>query len=426
MFFMQNWKRVFAILWTGQFISIITSSLVNFAVMLWLSIEYDSAVVLANSAIAGFLPQAVLGLFSGVFVDQWNRKLTMMLSDGFIALCTLAISMLFYFGEPQLILIYLLLALRSAGSAFHMPAMQASIPLLAPEDQLLRVSGINQTIQSISMIGGPALGALAITYLDIEHVLLFDVFGAVVAISSLLFIHIPDPEKSTESTESVFFQIKEGIKAVVSKSGMGLLFLFSILVTFFIMPIAILFPLMTLRHFEGGKFEVSVIEVIWGVGMLIGGSVLGISNTKMNKVALVNFTYLALGLALAVSGLLPSSQFVLFVALTGIGGMASSIYYASFNTIIQEKIEPEVLGRVFAMFGSISLFPSLLGLLGIGIFADDLGINQTFVLLGGTIALLGVISFFIPKMMAIDRHPKNPYPPASVSPNPISPDDQGR
>lgn len=400
---MQNWKRAFAILWTGQFISIITSSLVNFAIMLWLSIEYDSAVVLANSAIAGFMPQAILGLFSGVFVDQWNRKRTMMLADGFIALCTLVISSLFYFGEPQLGLIYLLLALRSAGSAFHMPAMQASIPLLAPEDQLLRVSGINQTIQSVSTIGGPALGALAITYLDIEHVLLFDVFGALVAVSSLLFIHIPDPEKTSEGTESVFFQVKEGVKAVVSKSGMGLLFLFSILVTLFIMPIAILFPLMTLRHFEGGKFEVSVIEVIWGVGMLLGGSVLGISNTKMNKVALVNFTYLGLGLALAFSGLLPSSQFVLFVVLTGIGGMASSIYYASFNTIIQEKIEPEVLGRVFAMFGSISLFPSLIGLLGIGIFADHLGINQTFVLLGGAIALLGVISFFIPKMMAIDR-----------------------
>ncbi|WP_367913492.1 MFS transporter [Leadbetterella sp. DM7] len=400
---MQNWKRTFAILWTGQFISIITSSLVNFAIILWLSIQYDSAVILANSAIASFLPQAVLGLFSGVYVDRWNRKLTMMLADGFIAACTLAISILFYFGEPQVGLIYLLMALRSAGSAFHMPAMQASIPLLAPEDQLLRISGINQTIQSVSTIGGPALGALAITYLDIEYVLLFDVLGAAVAIISLVFIAIPNPEKTAEHAESVFFQVREGIKAVVSKSGMGLLFLFSILVTLFIMPIAILFPLMTLRHFEGGKFEVSIIEVIWGVGMLVGGGFLGISNTGMNKVALVNITYLGLGLALAFSGLLPSSQFILFVVLTGIGGIASSVYYASFNTIIQEKIEPEVLGRVFAMFGSISLFPSIIGLLGIGIFADHLGINQTFVLLGGGIALLGLISFFIPKMMAIDR-----------------------
>lgn len=371
--------------------------------MLWLSITYDSAVVLANSAIAGFLPQAVLGLFSGVYVDKWNRKLTMMLADGFIAVCTLAISLVFAYGEAELGLIYLLLALRSAGSAFHMPAMQASIPLLAPEDQLLRVSGINQTIQSISIIGGPALGALAITYLDIEQVLLFDVVGAFVAICSLFFIHIPQPPASPSASEGVFFQIKEGIRAVTSKSGMGLLFLFSTLVTFFIMPIAVLFPLLTIRHFEGGKFEVSVIEVIWGIGMLVGGSLLGITNARMNKVILVNSTYLILGTCMLLCGLLAAEHFVLFVALTGIGGVASAVYNASFNTLIQEKIEPEVLGRVFAMFGSISLFPSLMGLLGIGIFAEDLGIRNTFVLLGGLIALLGVISFFLPKVMAIDR-----------------------
>jgi DHA3 family macrolide efflux protein-like MFS transporter len=400
---MQNWKRSFAILWTGQFISIITSSLVNFAIMLWLSITYDSAVILANSAIAGFLPQAILGLFSGVYVDQWNRKYTMMIADGFIALCTLGISVIFYFGEPELALIYALLALRSAGSAFHMPAMQASIPLLAPEDQLLRISGINQTIQSISTIGGPALGALAITYLDIEAVLLFDVFGALFAISSLLFIHIPNPDKSSNPAEGVFFQIKEGIKAVISKSGMGVLFLGSILVTFFIMPVAILFPLLTLRHFEGGKFEVSVIEVIWGVGMLIGGSLLGITNMKINKVVLVNLTYILLGGAMMFSGMLNSSQFILFVVLTGIGGVASAVYYASFNTIIQEKIEPEVLGRVFAMFGSISLFPSIIGLLGIGFFADEIGITNTFISLGAIIGLIGVALFFFPKVMAIDK-----------------------
>lgn len=400
---MPQWKRTFAILWTGQFISIITSSLVNFAVMLWLSITYDSAVVLANSAIAGFLPQAVLGLFSGVYVDKWNRKLTMMLADGFIALCTLAIALVFAYGEAEIGLLYLLLALRSAGSAFHMPAMQASIPLLAPEDQLLRISGINQTIQSISTIGGPALGALAITYLDIEQVLLFDVVGAFVAISTLFFIRIPQPPASASAAEGVFFQIKEGVRAVTSKSGMGLLFLFSTLVTFFIMPIAVLFPLLTLRHFGGGKFEVSVIEVIWGVGMLVGGSILGISNARINKVILVNLTYLVLGSCMLLCGLLPAEHFYFFVALTGVGGVASAVYSASFNTLIQEKIEPEVLGRVFAMFGSISLFPSLLGLLGIGIFAEDLGIRQTFVLLGGLIAVLGILSFFIPKIMAIDR-----------------------
>lgn len=61
---MNNWKKVFAIIWTGQFFSILTSSIVNFAIILWLSFETKSAEVLAFAAIAAMLPQSVLGLFT--------------------------------------------------------------------------------------------------------------------------------------------------------------------------------------------------------------------------------------------------------------------------------------------------------------------------------------------------------------------------
>ena len=71
---MNNWKKVFAIIWTGQFFSILTSSLVNFAIILWLTFETKSAETLAFATIAAMLPQGVLGLFSGVFIDRWSRK----------------------------------------------------------------------------------------------------------------------------------------------------------------------------------------------------------------------------------------------------------------------------------------------------------------------------------------------------------------
>src|SRR5690606_25574168 len=98
-----------------------------------------------------------------------------------------------------LIFIYVLLGLRSLGSAFHMPAMQASVPLIAPESELLRVAGINQIIQSVSNIAGPALGALAIGLLDIGQVLLLDIGGAIIAISSLLLVKIPNPEREPKT-----------------------------------------------------------------------------------------------------------------------------------------------------------------------------------------------------------------------------------
>src|SRR5690606_36550617 len=134
--------------------------------------ETGSAEVLAYAAIAGLLPQALIGPFAGVYIDRWDRKFTMILADSFIALCTLIMAVLFYLGHFEMLYVYVLLGLRSLGSAFHMPAMQASVPLLAPESELLRIAGINQMIFSISSIAGPALGALAIGLFPIGEVLL--------------------------------------------------------------------------------------------------------------------------------------------------------------------------------------------------------------------------------------------------------------
>src|SRR5690606_10557273 len=305
----------------------------------------------------------------------------------------------------EMIFIYVLLGLRSAGSAFHMPAMQASVPLLAPESELLRISGINQMIQSVSNIAGPALGALAIGLMDIGYVLLLDIGGALVAITSLLLVHIPNAKKDqvdqTGGIRQVLRDLTLGVAAVTSNRGISWLFGLSILATFCVMPVAVLFPLLTLQHFGGGKFEMSVIEVVWGVGMLVGGGLLGIFKPTINKIVIINGMHILLGLSLAGSGALPPSGFIPFVALTVFGGIAGSVYNASFMTVLQEKINPAMLGRVFSMYFSIALLPSMIGLLSTGFLADTIGISVTFVILGSVIGLIGIVSFFVPSLMKL-------------------------
>jgi macrolide efflux pump len=401
---MNNWKKVFAIIWTGQFFSILTSSLVNFAIILWLTFETKSAETLAFATIAALLPQAVLGLFSGILIDRWSRKLIMILSDSFIAFCTLILAILFYFEQAEVWQIYTLLALRSVGSAFHMPSMQASIPLLAPESQLLRIAGINQMIQSVSNIAGPALGALAISMLDMTYVLILDVVGALLACTSLLFVTIPNPKPSeTKNKLNLLRDLREAQREVTSHKGMTPLFLLSILATLFIMPISVLFPLMTLNHFSGSAYQMSLVEAIWSVGSLAGGLALSARQYKINKIILINAMYILLGTAFVFSGLLPASAFVWFVVLTAIEGVSGSVYYASFMTVVQTKINPAVLGRVFSIFMSVSMLPSILGLMGTGFIADNIGITNTFVIGGLVVCAIGVISFFIPSLFQVGR-----------------------
>src|SRR5690606_36479220 len=127
--------------------------------------------------------------------------------------------------------------------------------------------------------------------------------------------------------------------------------------TFFTMPVAIMFPLMTIEHYLGGKWEMGLVEVIWGVGMLLGGATLGVIKVRSSKVVLINAMYLVMGLTFVVSGLLNAQQFLWFVVATGIGGISMAIFAASFNTLLQLEVAPEKLGRVFSLYYSVAILP---------------------------------------------------------------------
>ena len=399
---MENWKRVFAIIWTGQFLSILTSSIVNFAIVLWLSLETGSAEVLAFATMAALLPQSVLGLFTGIFIDRWKRKRVMIMADSFIAFCTLILAVLFYFDLAKISHIYVLLALRSVGSAFHMPAMQASVPLLAPKSELMRIAGINQVIQSVCNIAGPALAGLFITMMKMTNILLLDVAGAAFACLSLCFVFIPDPSHEERNSElHLWREAKEAIMEVRNQYGLSWLFLLSILATFVIMPVSVLFPLMTLNHFAGNAFQVSLVEVSWGGGALLAGALLGLKKYRWNEILLINGMYIALGLTFLFSGLLPVSGFIWFAVLTALGGVCGSLYFATFTTVIQSRIDPGVMGRVFSFYMSFSMLPSMIGLLSTGFLADSIGLGNTFIISGGFLCLIGIISFFIPSLISL-------------------------
>ena len=399
---MDNWKRVFAIIWTGQFLSILTSSIVNFAIVLWLSLETGSAEVLAFATMAALLPQSVLGLFTGIFIDRWKRKRVMIMADSFIAFCTLILAVLFYFDLAKISHIYVLLALRSVGSAFHMPAMQASVPLLAPKSELMRIAGINQVIQSVCNIAGPALAGLFITMMKMTNILLLDVAGAAFACLSLCFVFIPDPSHEERNSElHLWREAKEAIMEVRNQYGLSWLFLLSILATFVIMPVSVLFPLMTLNHFAGNAFQVSLVEVSWGGGALLAGALLGLKKYRWNEILLINGMYIAWGLTFLFSGLLPVSGFIWFAVLTALGGVCGSLYFATFTTVIQSRIDPGVMGRVFSFYMSFSMLPSMIGLLSTGFLADSIGLGNTFIISGGFLCLIGIISFFIPSLISL-------------------------
>ena len=404
---MSSWKRVFAIIWTGQLFSTLSSTIVGYAVIFWLSMETKSAEVLALATIAALLPQMIIGPFTGVFIDRWDRRRTMIAADIFIAVCTFIMAMMFITGDVKIPYIYVLLVMRSVGSAFHVPAMQASVPLMAPETELLRISGVNQVIQSLSIIAGPALAALLISVLNMTWALMFDVLGAMIAVVTLLMVHIPNPVKKKDAPPPhVLREMLEGMRVIYSHRGLLWVFIIIVLAYFFIMPVSALFPLMTINHFGGGTYQMSFVEIAWGVGMLAGGALLGIKKIRVSEITMINTTFIVLGLTFALSGVLPASGFWIFTGLTLIGGITMSVYSGAFMVVMQTTIEPELLGRVLSIYGSLTMLPSMFGLMQTGYIADTIGVSLAFVISGCLITLMGIVAFFIPAIRAMKRKPE--------------------
>lgn len=403
---MNNWKKKFIIIWTGQLFSILSSAVAQFAIVLWISLKTGSAEVLSFATIAALLPQILLGPFAGVYVDRWSRKWTMIGADGFVALCSAIMAVLFYFDCMDLWLIYLLLMLRSIGSAFHAPAMKSSIPLLAPARELTRIAGINQVIQSVSTICGPAIGAVLIVSFDMTLVMLLDVIGAFIACTALLFVAIPNPEKKDDTKNNqkgVFNDMWEGFHAIRKNKGLSWIMVSEILITFFIMPVIVLLPLMTLKNFGGTPYQVSLIEILFGIGSLSGGALLGIWNPKIRKVTLVLSSYIILGFAFMISGMLPASGFIWYAILSVVQGIVVPFYTGPFTALLQTQVDASFLGRVFSLFESISLLPSIIGLLATGFLADAFGISAIFIFGGLATVIIGIIIFFIPSVKALEK-----------------------
>ncbi len=177
-----HWQTRFFTIWIGQAFSLLGSSLVQFALVWWLTQRTGSATVLATASMVAMLPSIVLGPVAGALVDRWPRRQVMILADSLIALVTLGLAWIAWLGVLAPWHIYLAMFLRALAGAFHWPAMQASTSLMVPREHLPRVAGMNQTLQGLMSIVAPPLGALLLGLMPLSGILGLDVGTALMAV----------------------------------------------------------------------------------------------------------------------------------------------------------------------------------------------------------------------------------------------------
>lgn len=400
----NNWKLNFFLIWSGQAVSLITSAVLQMAIIWYLTYRTESAWILSMATMAGFLPQAILGPFIGVLVDRYPRKRIMIGSDLLIAAAGAALAVITLFIELPVWMIMLVLFIRSVGSAFHSPALSAATPLLVPAEHLTRCAGYTQSIQSVSYILSPALAAVLYSLWNLNAIIAIDVLGALAACSTLVFAAIPELEKSEAAEKnSMLLEMKEGYQALREQRGLFALLWIGAFYMLIYMPINALFPLMSISYFGGTAVHASAVEMAFAAGMLLGGLLLGIWGGFQRKTLTITGSILLMGASLSLAGILPESGFVFFLVLSLLMGFSGPFYSGVQIALFQERIQPEYLGRVFALLTSVVSFAMPLGLLLSGVFADRIGVSLWFLLSGILILCLGIVTVLIPSYRGLDK-----------------------
>jgi DHA3 family macrolide efflux protein-like MFS transporter len=271
----ERWKRSFYAIAAGQAVSYIGSNAVQFALIWWLTNETGSALMLSLAGFFAYLPQALLGPFAGVWVDRLKRKTVMIAADLFTGLAALAFAAVFFFGSPPYWAVCVVLGIRAVGSVFHYPALQAAIPLLVPQEELVRANSVNQFIFVGSFMLGPVIGAAMSAVWPMEFILLSDLAGALAACLAVSVVKIPELTQKVREKKHFFGEMKEGAATFFDDKKLFLLTVFSMLVMLFIMPLGSLFPLMVKAYFGGTAWQLGIVQVIYGVGMMAGAGIIG-------------------------------------------------------------------------------------------------------------------------------------------------------
>ena len=396
---MKNWKYEIARFMISQTVSLLGSMVVMYAIMWYVTLSTQSGIMMTIFVLTSFVPSILISPFAGVWADRLNRKNLMIIADLSIAAVTLLISILFFFGIRDIWIIFVVSIIRSFGQAVHQPAVSAVYTQIVPSEYLVKVQGIAQGIQSSSMIIMPLLAGLLLATIPLEYILLIDVVTAIIAVALLIwFVRIPKHNAETSNQQINYFKdIKDGLSYTFNHKFIFRIMLFGFLFMILVAAPSFLTYLQVARVFGPEAWRLATLEAVFGIGMLLGSFLVSIWGGFKNRLITYFISYIALGLSTIVIGL--PFNFYFYVSIWAVVGFFIALSSPLLVGLIQEKVDPEYIGRVFSVFGLINTISLPLGMLVFGPLSDFYDISMIILLSGVGMVLIAIVPFFIKNLI---------------------------
>jgi MFS family permease len=360
--------RKFLLLWMGELISSIGGGLTSFGLAVYVFNETGSAASMAVVSLLAFLPTLLLSVPAGVLADRHDRRLLMMIGDGFSGLGIVYILLCMLGGGASLLQICIGVSISSVFSALLEPSYRATITEMLTEEEYSKASGMVSLAGSARYLVSPVLAGLLLAVSDIKLLLFIDICTFAITVITTAVVKKGIVSRKPVSQESFFSSIADGWKAITEKKGLFVLIMVSSLITCFMGTLQILVEPMVLDFSDSTTLGVT--ETVCACGMLVSSFILGVKGIKSRYVTVLSLSLAFAGLAMAVFGL---KQNIYLMCIAGFLFFAMLPFANScLDYLARINIPEEKQGRAWGLIGFLSQLGYVVAYGLSGILADGI------------------------------------------------------
>ncbi len=366
---MSKGYKKFLLLWMGELISSIGGGLTSFGLGTYVFYETGSAAGMSFVTLLGFLPTLLLSVPAGVLADRFDRRLLMMIGDGFSGLGILFILICMKSGSATFVQICIGVTVSAIFSSLLEPAYRSTITDILTKEEFSKANGLVSLAGSARYLVSPVIAGFLLTISDISLLLIIDICTFFVTIIATAIVR--KGVKTSRSTDRQPFlaSMKEGWQAVHGRKGVFLLIMVSSAITMFMGILQILEKPMILSFADSEILGIA--ESVCACGMLAAALILGIFGIKKGYVKVLKISFILAGIFMIgmslIENIIPICIFgFLFFAMLPIANNCMD-YLARTN------IPDELQGRAWGFIGFLSQLGYVVAYTVSGVTADGLG-----------------------------------------------------
>jgi MFS family permease len=394
-------NRSFIFLWLGQTVSFVGDYFQWLAVPIMIERLTGSTALVGLSVISNTLPMLVLGPVAGVFVDRWDRRRTMIISD--LLRAALVLLFLTVRTADQIWIYFAVGFLMSSVSRFFFPAQNALLPLIVPDkEDLLAANGLMQIVQTAGLLIGPAMAGFAIGFWGEQVAFLVD--SGTFAISALFILGMPVPARALAPAAAgavdmrgrlaqVWAELREGVVTLFGNRTMvGVLICLGV-VQLGLGAINVVWVPYLQRTFGVGAEGLGIVDSAQGAGMVLGALVLGFLTARLSQRVLTAWSIVVIGLLIAGVGIAPLFGYI--IALSFIMGVALVPAQSALMTMMQLAVPDLKRGRVGSALNALTMAAGLVSMAAATSFGELIGLRWVYIICGLIMVGAGVLGFWV-------------------------------